>query len=70
MSDTDPIRAMAAVRRPATYRLPEYARPRLDDAPAVNLHGLTPGAGLSVEPTPAERFARFLRDQRDGAYGA
>ena len=70
MSDTDPIRALAARRQAPTYRLPEYVRPRFDTAPEVNLYALTPGGGRGDDRTPADHFDRHLSDQLNGSYGA
>jgi hypothetical protein len=70
MSDSDPIRAMAAARRPPTYRLPAYIRPRFPDPAPTPIEALTPGAGARTDPAVADVFTSFIRDQLGGAYGS
>lgn len=70
MSDTDPIRALAAKRQAPTYRLPAYIRPRFPDPTPTPVEALVPGAGTAAGPAVADVFNSFLRDQLGGAYGS
>jgi len=69
VSDTDPIRALAAKRQTPTYRLPDYIRPTFPDPTPTNVESLVPAGQPVPGPTVTEAFNNFIRDQLDGVYG-